>query len=137
MFDFYYYLITGVISSVYSIYAFNKLANSKFMKRKLNTDTNYITTKEAKYLLSNNKVDIIIDVRTKTEYNIGHYNGSVNIPVNDLTKTSVDKITNKNPKTRILVYCRSGRRAKVAVDKLKMFGYKNIKYIKSEYTSLL
>ena len=61
---------------------------------------------------------IVVDVRTKEEYNSGHVKNSINIPYDEITAdTNLDK--NKS----ILVYCRSGVRSKKAYNTLKKLGY--------------
>lgn len=59
---------------------------------------------------------IIIDVRTKEEYDEIHIKDAINIPYNELTDT-FDK--NKI----IFVYCKSGNRSRQAYNSLKSFGY--------------
>lgn len=59
---------------------------------------------------------IIIDVRTKEEYEDSHIKDAINIPYDELTD-SIDK------SKKILVYCRSGSRSKTAFDILKKLGY--------------
>ena len=61
---------------------------------------------------------VIIDVRTKEEYEEGHLVDSVNIPYNEITKDiniSKDKI--------VFVYCKSGNRSKIAYNTLTNMGY--------------
>lgn len=61
---------------------------------------------------------IIVDVRTKEEYEEKHIKDAINIPYD---KIKEDKRLDKN-KT-IFVYCRSGARSKTAYDTLKELGY--------------
>lgn len=67
---------------------------------------------------------VIIDVRTKGEYNSGHIPGAVNIPINDL-EDAKDSIKKKD--TPICVYCLSGVRSTAAAKKLENMGYTNVK----------
>jgi len=74
---------------------------------------------EPKYkkLMEENK-HIIIDVRTKEEYDELHISGAINIPLNELDKN------NKFDKNKIIfVYCRSGNRSRTAYNLLKNLGY--------------
>ena len=91
-----------------------------------------IESKKAKELIANKYFDFILDVRSEEEYRKGHYKNAINIPY---TKISNNLNINKNSK--ILIYCRSGRRAKIALDKLKSYGFTNLNYIKDTYQSLL
>ena len=61
---------------------------------------------------------VIVDVRTKDEYNEGHLKDSINIPYDEIEENVFDK-----SKT-ILVYCKSGARSKKAYNSLKKMGYK-------------
>lgn len=66
---------------------------------------------------------IIIDVRTKNEYDGGHISGSLNIPVNNLG-TQLKQLKEKN-KTYITC-CASGVRSAAAKNLLKANGYSNV-----------
>lgn len=61
---------------------------------------------------------IIIDVRTKEEYEESHIKNAINIPYNE-----IDKDSNIDKDKIIFVYCRSGVRSKTAYDTLKGLGY--------------
>lgn len=60
---------------------------------------------------------IIIDVRTKDEYDGGHLDNAINIPLNEIKYANLDK------EKDILVYCKSGFRSKEAYSILKEIGY--------------
>ena len=61
---------------------------------------------------------IVVDVRTKEEYDEGHVVDAINIPVDEInSEIELDK--NKT----ILVYCKSGKRSSQARTKLKNLGY--------------
>lgn len=100
------------------------------------TDSPYrISSPEAKRRIQNGEVDVILDVRTKLERDtLGVYPGSVPIPSADLDAKMSAFVPNKN--ARILSYCNTGQRARMATDKLRALGYKNAVYISSTYTSL-
>lgn len=71
----------------------------------------------------NTKEAILLDVRTKEEYQEYHIEGSVNIPlqvIDEVQKVICDK--NK----RIYVYCLSGARSASATRFLKKFGYTDV-----------
>lgn len=100
------------------------------------TDSPYrISSPEAKRRIQNGDVDVILDVRTKLERDtLGVYPGSLPIPSADLDAKIPAMVPNKN--ARILAYCNTGHRARMATDKLRALGYKNAVYISSTYTSL-
>jgi len=100
------------------------------------TDSPYrISSQEAKRRIQSGEVDVILDVRTKLERDtLGVYPGSVPIPSADLEAKMPALYPNKN--TRILAYCNTGHRARMATDKLHALGYKNAVFISSTYRSL-
>jgi phage shock protein E len=66
---------------------------------------------------------IILDVRTKGEYGSGHIRGSVNIPVDQLSK-NLNKF--KDKKHPIITCCASGMRSASAKSILQSNGYTNV-----------
>ena len=94
-----------------------------------------VSSAEAKRLISDKKIDVVLDVRTKIEYNLGHYPEALHIPTANLQDQAETLIPDKS--TRILVYCNTGQRARYATDLLRAKGYKDVKYIAGTYTTLL
>lgn len=66
---------------------------------------------------------IVLDVRTEEEYITGHMANAILIPVDEL-ESRLDELSCKS--TKILVYCRSGRRSRMACDILTQNGYVNV-----------
>ena len=95
----------------------------------------WISAQEAKQALADRKFPIVLDVRTDTEYNLGHYPEAVHIPTAKLATEVEQKLPNKN--LGILVYCNTGQRSRYAADLLKAKGYKHVRYISGPYWSLL
>jgi rhodanese-related sulfurtransferase len=83
-----------------------------------------ITPEEAKKSLDTEKDIILLDVRTKEEYETGHIKQSMLIPV-DTLKTEAEKQL-KDKEAKIFVYCRSGNRSVTAANILVSLGYKNV-----------
>lgn len=81
---------------------------------------NSITTKEVNTIVKEEKDYIIIDVRTKEEYESGHIKGAINIPVDAINSIDIDKTK------KIIVYCKSGKRSNNAANILLNKGYKYI-----------
>lgn len=100
-------------------------------------DSQYrVSSEKAKELIKDKKVDIVLDVRTDAERNtLGYYPDSIHIQSADLDKKMVAKYPNKD--LRILAYCNTGHRARMATDKLHDLGYKNAMYISSTYKSIM
>lgn len=95
-----------------------------------------ISSDEAKKHLQKHEFDLLLDVRTDLERStLGFYPGSVHIQSADLNERMPREYPNKA--LRILAYCNTGHRARMATDKLRSLGYTNAVYISSTYTSLL
>jgi rhodanese-related sulfurtransferase len=100
------------------------------------TDSPYlISAEEAKKRIGEKRIDVVLDVRTDWERaNLGVYPGSLHIQSADLPSQASKQIPDKN--ARILAYCNTGHRARMATDKLHELGYKNAVYISGRYTSI-
>lgn len=66
----------------------------------------------------------LVDVRTPAEYAEGHIVGAVNIDVQ--SPDFAEKITTLNKSRKVAVYCRSGRRSKMAAEQLDKAGFRVI-----------
>ncbi len=99
----------------------------------------YHYTMSSEYLISSAiakdmlelKLAKAIDVRTKLEYDAGHYTTAIHN--NDITDTST---ANLNKNDIYIVYCNTGQRARQATTKLRDLGFKYVYYISSSYLSL-
>lgn len=69
---------------------------------------------------------VLIDVRSKEEYQNGHIPGSINIDVSAIESVG-SRITNRS--TPIFVHCLSGGRSGKAAMVLNQMGYKNVRNI--------
>ena len=67
---------------------------------------------------------IILDVRTRSEFNEGHIPNAILLPYNEI-KDKAETILPDINKT-ILVYCRTGRRSELAAKDLIDMGYTNV-----------
>ena len=84
-----------------------------------------ITAEEAKQIMDSQEGYIILDVRTQEEYDQGHIPGAIMISHEEIAEKAEEVLTDKDQ--LILVYCRSGRRSKIAAEALVELGYTNIK----------
>ena len=84
-----------------------------------------ITPETAKQIMDTSKDYIILDVRTQEEFDQAHIPGAILIPNDQINDEAEHVLTDKNQ--LILVYCRSGRRSKMAAEELVKLGYTNIK----------
>ena len=98
-------------------------------------NSNSIDSSEAKKLIKQNYFDVILDVREKDELVSGHYPSATHIPLGEVKNKFHLKYPNKNIK--ILIYCRSGMRARNAKEILEAQGYLNISVLNGTYTNLL
>ena len=84
-----------------------------------------ITAQEAKTIMDKELEYIIIDARTEEEFAEGHIENAIMIPEYEIAKRAEKELLDKN--ALILVYCRSGRRSKIASEELVNLGYTNVK----------
>ena len=84
-----------------------------------------ISGAEAKALMDSESGYIIIDARTQEEYDQGHIPGAILIPEYEIADRAEKELPDKAQ--LILVYCRSGRRSKIAAEELVKLGYTNVK----------
>lgn len=90
-----------------------------------------LTIEETKELIKNQDGLFILDVRNKDEYDAGHIEGAVLIPLNELEKR-LDEIEEYKDKP-MLVYCRSGNRSSKAVKILLKNDFTQIYHMKDGY----
>ena len=84
-----------------------------------------ITAQEAKEIMDHQQDYIILDTRTREEYDEKHIPGAILIPYDEIDEKAPQMLPDKEQ--LILVYCRSGRRSKIASEALLDMGYTNIK----------
>ena len=84
-----------------------------------------ISGAEAKALMDRESGYIILDARTQEEYDLGHIPGAILIPEYEIADRAEAELPDKDQ--LILVYCRSGRRSKIAAEELVKLGYTNVK----------
>ncbi len=69
---------------------------------------------------------VLLDVRTREEYDSGHIPGSINIPVENIADVK-KQISNRE--TPVFVYCLRGTRSLKAVKAMQFLGYTQVKSI--------
>ena len=84
-----------------------------------------ITGAEVKALMDSESGYVILDVREQYEYDEGHIPGAILIPYGEIEDCAEKELPDKDQ--LILVYCRSGRRSKIAAEELVKLGYTNVK----------
>ncbi len=84
-----------------------------------------INAEKAKEIMDSGTEYIIIDSRTEEEFAQGHIEGAILIPEYEIADRAESELPKKD--ALILVYCRSGRRSKIASEELVKLGYTNVK----------
>lgn len=91
-------------------------------------ETKEISYKKLKDMMQKNSNAVLLDVRSKQEFEEEHLEGSMNIPLYEIEK-QLQKLPDK--KCMILIYCASGHRSKQAKEKLESLGYENVYHLKN------
>ncbi|MEO7993825.1 MAG: rhodanese-like domain-containing protein [bacterium] len=73
----------------------------------------------------NQRFDVVLDVRTRLEFWMGHLEGAECVPVQGLAN-ALPKRTDIPKDARVLVYCASGARSGAAVGILRSLGYRHV-----------
>ena len=97
------------------------------------TGENLVSSSEAKKMIKSGKIKKVIDVRTSTEYRLGHYPRALHLPVTKMNEKTTDEL----PKKGLLVYCNTGQRARIAAEKLEALGFADVYYIAGHYSSIM
>ena len=111
------YVLLILISLIFMV-GCNKEIESK-------NEHNKISSAEAYEMMTTRENIIVVDVRNEEEYNEGHIDGAINLPLMKIEEKFKSLVT-KNKDDVILVYCKSGVRAGIASETLVKMGYKNV-----------
>lgn len=90
---------------------------------------------EAKQFLKEGKFDAVVDVRTDAEWNMGRFPLAIHIPVSKLSQDLPQRIPDKASK--ILFYCNTSTRARVAAEEAQKMGYTNIRYLVGTHKNIV
>ena len=82
-----------------------------------------ISAEEAYEMMASQEV-VVVDVRTREEYDGGHIPNAILVPNESIGDDMPEALPDKE--ATLLIYCRSGRRSKEASEKLLKLGYKSI-----------
>ncbi|MDW7663102.1 MAG: rhodanese-like domain-containing protein [Bacillota bacterium] len=85
---------------------------------------NSIDAETAIEMMASGEDFILVDVRTQAEFDEGHIEGALLLPVDQIETLSVEQLPNKD--AVVLVYCRSGNRSDQASKILVDLGYQNV-----------
>ena len=84
-----------------------------------------ITAEDAKKIMDSSDDYTLLDVREQDEFDAGHIPGAILLPYTEIENKAEEMLPDKDK--QLLVYCRSGRRSKIAAEALARLGYTNIK----------
>lgn len=70
---------------------------------------------------------VVVDVRSAEEFEAGHVPGAINIPHGNIDQ-AFELLADKKT-AQVILYCRSGRRAGIAAEKLSELGFSNLKHL--------
>ena len=82
-----------------------------------------LSAEEAYEMMASQEV-VVVDVRTREEYDGGHIENAVLVPNESIGSEMPEALPDKE--ATLLVYCRSGRRSKDAAQKLLELGYQSV-----------
>jgi rhodanese-related sulfurtransferase len=83
-----------------------------------------ITAEEAHTMMNGGGEFVLLDVRTKDEFDEIRIDGAILIPDSEIKDRAVEELPDKD--AVILIYCRSGRRSALAAKDLADMGYVNV-----------
>lgn len=101
------------------------LANAVYIAGGAPMTYKMVSMAEGLEIAKNNPDAIIVDVRHDDEYKAGHIPGAVLLTMETITEETAAKVL-LDKSQMILIYCRSGRRSKIAAQTLLELGYTNL-----------
>ncbi len=115
-----------------SLFGFNacnnddNINNNNITETTLENSTNkeityeIISQAQAKEIMDSSENYVIVDARTSEEFSEGHIKNAINLDYEEVTQKAESLLPDKNQ--LILIYCRSGRRSKIAAESLCQLG---------------
>ena len=83
-----------------------------------------IGPEKAKEMMENLDEFVLLDARSEEEFSEGHIPGAIVIPHEEISERAESEIPEKD--VPVFVYCRSGRRSKIAAEELVSLGYSEV-----------
>ena len=83
-----------------------------------------INAEKAKEMMDNLEEFVLLDARSEEEFLEGHIPGATVIPHDEIEERAESEIPEKD--VPVFVYCRSGRRSKIAAEALVSLGYSEV-----------
>ena len=120
-----FYLWTGIAGALYTGFAALRYYSL--------SGTQLISAARAKKMIKSGEIKHVVDVRSKFEWDFGHYPGAVHMPVNVI---SAERLKKFDKNDGILTLCNTGQRARAGAEKIASFGFKNVYYIDGTYSTI-
>jgi len=120
-----FYFYSGIAGAVYAGFAALRYYSL--------SGTQLISAARAKKMIKSGEIKHVVDVRSKFEWDFGHYPGAVHMPVNVI---SAERLKKFDKNDGILSYCNSGSRARAGAEKIASFGFKKVYYIDGLYSTI-
>ena len=121
-----FYFYTGIAGAIYTGFAALRYYSL--------SGTQLISAGRAKKMIKSGEIKHVVDVRSKFEWDFGHYPGAVHMPVNVI---SAERLKKFDKNDGILTYCNTGQRSRVGAEKIASFGFKKVYYIDGLYSTIL
>ena len=121
-----FYFYSGIAGAVYAGFAALRYYSL--------SGTQLISAARAKKMIKSGEIKHVVDVRSKFEWDFGHYPGAVHMPVNVI---SAERLKKFDKNDGILTLCNTGQRARAGAEKIASFGFKNVYYIDGTYSTIL
>ena len=83
-----------------------------------------INAEKAKEMMDGLEKFVLLDARSEEEFSEGHIPGAMVIPHDEIEERAEAEIPEKD--VPVFVYCRSGRRSKIAAEALVSLGYSEV-----------
>ena len=83
-----------------------------------------INAEKAKEMMDGLEKFVLLDARSEEEFSEGHIPGAIVIPHDEISERAENEIPEKD--VPVFVYCRSGRRSKIAAEALVSLGYSEV-----------
>ena len=126
------FILSGILGGVVAILssmAYYTFSGVQLMK-----------SSEVKKKLKSGEIKHVIDVRTKMEWNLGHYPNAIHTPTGSYSSDVWNKKVKQHNIQKddgIVVYCNTGQRARNIAEKIAKLGYTKVYYIAGHYSSIM
>lgn len=94
----------------------------------------YRTPEEARRRIDAGLYDIVLDVRTKEEWDEGHHPKAKHLPIDKVVRDLPRVVPNKD--ARILIVCKRGIRSRAAASMAEDLGYTNVEWVSGLHNGL-